>query len=183
MADLAEGAGRCIGLAVLRLGEADPPAPMQQHGPAREAVRGADRAFAIIAHVVLGIWALLVLLPLLWMIFTSFKSSQEILTSPFGLPETLRLDNYARAWREALARAGADGPVVVANSDDPLITWAVEHAAPHDPQCSGSFCRDQHPPPQLTDDPLHALWHDPPLHTIPDGQRLLQPPQCVGSCR
>ncbi|MCL6422810.1 carbohydrate ABC transporter permease [Brachybacterium sp. JHP9] len=68
---------------------------------AKPAVRGADRAFAIIAHVVLGIWALLVLLPLLWMIFTSFKSSQEILTSPFGLPETLRLDNYARAWREA----------------------------------------------------------------------------------
>lgn len=59
-----------------------------------------------------------------------------------GRPEVLVMLNFsrdqldrnheikflARSWREALAKAGADGPVVVANSDDPLITWAVEHA-------------------------------------------------------
>ena len=33
-----------------------------------------------------------------------------------------------RAWRDALAKAGADGPVVVANSDDPLVTWAAQTA-------------------------------------------------------
>lgn len=33
-----------------------------------------------------------------------------------------------RGWREALEKAGADGPVVVANADDPLVTWAAQTA-------------------------------------------------------
>ena len=59
-----------------------------------------------------------------------------------GRPEVLVMLNFsrdqldrnheikflARSWRDALATAGEAGPVVVANSDDPLITWAVEHA-------------------------------------------------------
>lgn len=69
--------------------------------PHRTRPTAGDRAVNVVAHTVLGIWTLLVLLPLLWMIYTSFKSSQEILTSPFGLPETMRWDNYTRAWQEA----------------------------------------------------------------------------------
>ena len=59
-----------------------------------------------------------------------------------GTPEVLCMLNFsrdqldrnheikflARSWREALGRMGEAGPVVVANSDDPLITWAVEKA-------------------------------------------------------
>lgn len=59
-----------------------------------------------------------------------------------GRPEVLVMLNFsrdqldrnheikflARSWREALDRAGEAGPVVVANSDDPLITWAVQKA-------------------------------------------------------
>ncbi|MDO5534718.1 MAG: MurT ligase domain-containing protein [Propionibacteriaceae bacterium] len=59
-----------------------------------------------------------------------------------GRPEVLVMLNFsrdqldrnheikflARSWREALDKAGAAGPVVVANSDDPLITWAVQKA-------------------------------------------------------
>ncbi|WP_422117669.1 carbohydrate ABC transporter permease [Brachybacterium sp. UNK5269] len=52
-------------------------------------------------HVVLSLWALLVVLPLLWTVYTSFKTSREILTDPFGLPETPQLTNYTRAWQEA----------------------------------------------------------------------------------
>lgn len=33
-----------------------------------------------------------------------------------------------RGWRTALERAGADGPVVVANADDPLVVWAAQTA-------------------------------------------------------
>ncbi|MDO5286626.1 MAG: MurT ligase domain-containing protein [Actinomycetia bacterium] len=33
-----------------------------------------------------------------------------------------------RGWRQALEAAGADGPVVVANADDPLIVWAAQPA-------------------------------------------------------
>ena len=59
-----------------------------------------------------------------------------------GRPEVLLMLNFsrdqldrnheikflARSWRQALERAGEEGPVVVANSDDPLITWAVQKA-------------------------------------------------------
>ncbi len=56
-----------------------------------------------------------------------------------GRPEVLVLLNFSRdqmdrnheikflgrSWREALAEAGEDGPVVVANSRDPLVVWAA----------------------------------------------------------
>ena len=59
-----------------------------------------------------------------------------------GRPEVLVLLNFSRdqldrhheikglgrSWRNALATAGEDGPVVVANADEPLIVWAAETA-------------------------------------------------------
>lgn len=59
-----------------------------------------------------------------------------------GHPEVLVLLNFSRdqldrhheikglgrSWRDALAGAGADGPVVVANADEPLIVWAAQTA-------------------------------------------------------
>ena len=38
-------------------------------------------------------------LPLVTMVFTSFKPDQEALTNPFGLPHTWSLDAYRYAWR------------------------------------------------------------------------------------
>jgi len=59
-----------------------------------------------------------------------------------GRPEVLLLLNFSRdqldrnheikflgrAWRAALEKAGPDGPVVVANAGDPLVTWAAGKA-------------------------------------------------------
>ncbi|HET9871524.1 MAG TPA: MurT ligase domain-containing protein [Propionibacteriaceae bacterium] len=59
-----------------------------------------------------------------------------------GRPEVLALLNFSRdqldrhheikalgrSWRNALAAAGPDGPIVVANADEPLIVWAAETA-------------------------------------------------------
>ena len=59
-----------------------------------------------------------------------------------GRPEVLVLLNFSRdqldrhheikalgrSWRNALAAAGADGPVVVANADEPLVVWAAQTA-------------------------------------------------------
>jgi UDP-N-acetylmuramyl tripeptide synthase len=59
-----------------------------------------------------------------------------------GRPEVLVLLNFSRdqldrnheikglgrSWRDALAAAGDDGPVVVANADEPLIVWAARTA-------------------------------------------------------
>lgn len=41
------------------------------------------------------------ILPLLWTIISSFKSTGEILTEPFSLPATWHVDNFTRAWDKA----------------------------------------------------------------------------------
>ena len=38
------------------------------------------------------------------------------------------IKGLGRSWRDALTAAGADGPVVVANADEPLIVWAAQTA-------------------------------------------------------
>lgn len=64
--------------------------------------RGPRRVgFSALHHVILAAWALIVILPLLWTVYTSLKTSQEILTDPFGLPASLQWENYSLAWSEA----------------------------------------------------------------------------------
>jgi raffinose/stachyose/melibiose transport system permease protein len=48
--------------------------------------------------VLLG-WAIVELFPILFMFFNSVKSNAEIMGSPFGLPQVIRLSNYADAWK------------------------------------------------------------------------------------
>ena len=65
-------------------------------GPERLPV--GERVVASVSHVVLGFWSLLVIVPLLWTLMSSFKTSSEIFASPFGLPEHWNFDNYVSAW-------------------------------------------------------------------------------------
>jgi N-acetylglucosamine transport system permease protein len=52
-------------------------------------------------YVVLGLWAFMVIFPMLWATVSSFKTDQEIFFSPWGLPGALQWDNFARAWVKA----------------------------------------------------------------------------------
>ncbi|WP_204914890.1 MurT ligase domain-containing protein [Microlunatus spumicola] len=103
-----------------------------------------------------------------------------------GRPEVLVLLNFSRdqldrnheikglgrSWREALATAGHDGPVVVANAAEPLIVWAVGTArevvwvdtaatwtqdAALCPQCGAPLLREQ--PEQAADGTHTAGGH------------------------
>lgn len=38
------------------------------------------------------------------------------------------IKSLARSWRQALGEAGEHGPIIVANSDDPLVVWASSTA-------------------------------------------------------
>ena len=60
-----------------------------------------DRTVAIIAHVALILWVIIICLPLLWVTMSSFKTTQQIFGSPFSLPTTLNFDNYVSAWTTA----------------------------------------------------------------------------------
>ncbi len=43
----------------------------------------------------------LVVLPLLWVLVASLKSSREVVSSPWALPASPQWSNYAKAWSEA----------------------------------------------------------------------------------
>lgn len=55
----------------------------------------------VFSHGVLVIWAILVVMPLLWAVMTSFKDDRSIFTSPWSLPDTLHFENWTRAWNQA----------------------------------------------------------------------------------
>ncbi|GAB4094736.1 carbohydrate ABC transporter permease [Brachybacterium horti] len=88
-------------------GRATEPAPAPSAAspavPRRRRPRGSvgDRVFGGVSQIVLALWALIVVIPLLWTVFSSFKSTRGILTSPFALPEQWNLDNFVRAWNQA----------------------------------------------------------------------------------
>jgi len=80
------------------------PAPTSRSTPASERGQGGsagDTAVTVGSHAVLIVWSLLVVVPLLWVVMSSFKTSSEIFASPFGLPSRLRFDNYVNAWTTA----------------------------------------------------------------------------------
>ncbi|MER5421401.1 carbohydrate ABC transporter permease [Streptosporangium roseum] len=54
-----------------------------------------------LSHVALVVWALLVVLPLLWTLLASFKNNTEIFGDALQLPAELRWDNWTRAWGRA----------------------------------------------------------------------------------
>ncbi|MER7660704.1 MULTISPECIES: carbohydrate ABC transporter permease [unclassified Streptomyces] len=55
----------------------------------------------VFSHGVLVIWAIMVVLPLLWAVMTSFKTDRAIFTSPWSLPDSLHFENWSRAWSQA----------------------------------------------------------------------------------
>ncbi len=60
-----------------------------------------DAVIGSFSHGILILWSLIIIVPLLWVIMSSFKTSSEIFASPFALPSSLRFDNYANAWTTA----------------------------------------------------------------------------------
>ncbi|MFI6484028.1 carbohydrate ABC transporter permease [Nonomuraea sp. NPDC050663] len=55
----------------------------------------------ILMHIALAVWALLIIVPLVWTFLASVKSEDEIFSDAWSLPATLRWDNFARAWEQA----------------------------------------------------------------------------------
>ncbi|MCP4166207.1 MAG: carbohydrate ABC transporter permease [Chloroflexi bacterium] len=54
-----------------------------------------------ILNGVLAFWAAVVIFPMIWLLFSTFKTDQEIFFSPWALPATLQWENFGRAWSEA----------------------------------------------------------------------------------
>ncbi len=61
----------------------------------------AEIAGKVLLNAVLAFWAVLVIFPMVWLLYTSFKSDQEIFFSPWTLPATPQWDNFRRGWVDA----------------------------------------------------------------------------------
>jgi N-acetylglucosamine transport system permease protein len=70
----------------------------KRNGAART---GGDTAAETVSHVLLSIWSVVVIVPFLWVVLSSFKTTKEILASPFSLPAHWSFDNYSSAWTDA----------------------------------------------------------------------------------
>jgi N-acetylglucosamine transport system permease protein len=57
-----------------------------------------DKVVGGVSHTVLTLWSLVVVLPMLWVLMSSFKTSTEIFASPFTLPKEWNFNNYVNAW-------------------------------------------------------------------------------------
>jgi N-acetylglucosamine transport system permease protein len=101
-------------------GEKKPKAPQGTTDPARRAEAAAairampplaghqsrtsiftDRTVTTISHSALIAWSIIVCAPLLWVLMSSFKTTREVLGSPFTLPTSFNFDNYVSAWTTA----------------------------------------------------------------------------------
>ena len=67
----------------------------------RRSSKGSDAAVEATSHVLLILWSVIVIVPFLWVLLSSFKTTREILNSPFSLPAKWQFANYAHAWTDA----------------------------------------------------------------------------------
>ncbi|MEI2422093.1 hypothetical protein V6O07_17575, partial [Arthrospira platensis SPKY2] len=52
-------------------------------------------------QILLIFWSLVVIFPMIWLTYSTFKTDREIFFSPWMLPESLQWDNFHRAWFDA----------------------------------------------------------------------------------
>lgn len=76
-----------------------------------------DVVFSTVAHILLIIWSALVILPFIYTLLTSFKTSREIFESPFALPAKFQWENYVNTWNNSgIGRAMFNSIVVVGSA-------------------------------------------------------------------
>lgn len=61
----------------------------------------ASAAAQTLIRILLIFWAVMILFPVVWMLYTSMKTSNEFMSSTnlWALPKQIRFDNYVTAWK------------------------------------------------------------------------------------
>src|SRR6478752_10091805 len=78
----------------------DRAAPAPSSPPTRRRSAG-DTAVAATSHFLLVLWSAIVIVPLLWVLMSSVKTTDAILSKPLALPTSLNFVNYVNAWKTA----------------------------------------------------------------------------------
>jgi N-acetylglucosamine transport system permease protein len=64
----------------------------------RRSTTPGDAVAGVLSHLVMVFWTVVIVVPFLWVLMSSFKTTTEILHSPFALPTHWNVENYANAW-------------------------------------------------------------------------------------
>jgi N-acetylglucosamine transport system permease protein len=59
------------------------------------------RLFSRLGQIALVLWAIVVVVPILWTFIASLKNTTEIFSSPWTMPGAFRFENWSRAWTKA----------------------------------------------------------------------------------
>ena len=68
----------------------------------------------IVALLIL--FAVIIFLPLIWMVLTGFKTNQELFLEPWKLPEVWQFHNYADAWKAGIGTFFKNSVITTAGS-------------------------------------------------------------------
>jgi N-acetylglucosamine transport system permease protein len=74
------------------------PADSRRAGRPRPGSGVGDRSVNVFSHVVLVGWSLLVIVPFVWALIASTKTTREIFAEPWSLPASPQWDNFSGAW-------------------------------------------------------------------------------------
>jgi raffinose/stachyose/melibiose transport system permease protein len=87
--------------------------PRYDRGPAQTVASSIGRT---VAYVFLIVLVVAILYPLAWAVLNGFKSNLELFGNPWGLPSTLRWENFVKAWDLGVARYLANSVIVTGAS-------------------------------------------------------------------
>lgn len=63
--------------------------------------RGGNPLLKTLLRAYLILFSLIVIAPMVWAAYTSFKTNREFFADPWALPQTLQVQNYVTAWEKA----------------------------------------------------------------------------------
>lgn len=75
--------------------------------------RAGDAAVNVFSHVVLLGWTVMVVVPFVWALVASTKTSREIFGDPWSLPETPQWSNFSSAWEKGVGEYLLNSLIVV----------------------------------------------------------------------
>ena len=87
--------------------------PVAPSGQDRKPGGAGDVGVNVFSHVVLIGWSVMVLVPFVWALLASLKTSREIFGSPWSLPEDYQWSNFADAWDKGVGQYLLNSIVVV----------------------------------------------------------------------
>lgn len=102
-------------------------APLRTRSTRGSAIRNSP------TYLVLFVYAVLVAYPLLWLLFSSLKTNNEIFANPWSLPTSMMWSNYSQAWEGGISQYFLNSLLVTGSATVITVLFAAA--------CAFGLCR------------------------------------------